>query len=99
MLYLQAFIWLLLCKAIYSSKCYCEIIPCLMGSLLWKLPEHNDKRQCLNFTTGPSRQEDELEEAALAEKIVPRSTWQTPTRTIVKAVHCGWADGIAVTVA
>lgn len=43
MLYRQAFVWFLLWKAIYSSQCYCEIIPCLMGSLLWKLPEHNDK--------------------------------------------------------
>lgn len=43
--------------------------------------------------------ENELEEAALAEKIVPGSVWQTPVRTVMKAVHCGWAEQIAVTVA
>lgn len=52
--------------------------------------------QCLSFTTGLSRQEDELEEATLDDQTVPGSNWQSQWEQVWKLRNVGGQRAILI---
>lgn len=86
----------------FYGKLFIVFDPTMKSCCVWWQPVVMEiagtwwQMQCLSFTTGLSRQEDELEEATLDDQTVPGSNWQSQWEQVWKLQIVGGQRAILI---